>query len=152
MHLLLFEEEKRMFEQFIHGYENLLRILAEITVCTLEVIGIAIIVFGSAKVLFWYIKKTVKRGGETKNVVIELGRSLGFALEFIMGAEIIKTIVGNELKEFLILGIIIILRALLSILIHWEITTEEKEERAHIILMEQARKSKEEKSEEKKDK
>ena len=68
------------------------------------------------------------------------------------GAEIIKTIVGNELKEFLILGIIIILRALLSILIHWEITTEEKEERAHIILMEQARKSKEEKSEEKKDK
>ena len=141
-----------MYEHFIHGYENFLRILAEITVCTLEVIGIAIIVFGSAKVLFWYIKKAVKRGGETKNVVIELGRSLGFALEFIMGAEIIKTIIGNELKEFLILGIIIVLRALLSILIHWEITTEEKEERAHIVLMEQARKNKKEKSEDKEEK
>ena len=50
------------------------------------------------------------------------------------------------------LGIVIALRAVLALLIHWEITTEEKEERAHIILMEQARKSKEEKSEDKENK
>ena len=30
-----------------------------------------------------------------------------------------------------LLGIIIVLRAILAIIIHWEITTEEKEEKAH---------------------
>ena len=53
--------------------------------------------------------------------MISLGKSLSLALEFKMGAEIINTVIVRDLKELGILAIVIIIRALLAILIHWEI-------------------------------
>ena len=44
-----------------------------------------------------------------------------------MGAEIIKTVIARNLQELAILGVIIGLRAILALLIHWEIKTEMKE-------------------------
>ena len=38
-----------------------------------------------------------------------------------MGAEILKTVLIRDIKEILILGSIIVLRALLSFLIHFEL-------------------------------
>ena len=114
--------------------------------------GIYIVIIGAFKVLLYYFKRMKNNDHEYQNTVIALGRSLGLALEFKMGAEIVNTVIVRELKELLILGIVIALRAVLAVLIHWEITTEEKEERAHALARETARKeareSKEEKSEE----
>ena len=45
-----------------------------------------------------------------------------------MGAEIIKTVLIRDLQELIILAFIIALRAALTVLIHWEIKTEKKEE------------------------
>ena len=45
-----------------------------------------------------------------------------------MGAEIIKTVIIHNLEELAILGIVIIIRALLAFIIHWEIRLEEKSE------------------------
>ena len=59
-------------------------------------------------------------------MVIDLGKALSLALEFKMGAEIIKTVIIHNLNELAILGIVIIIRALLAFLIHWEIRLEEK--------------------------
>ena len=141
-----------MIDQIFAGYEHFLHILAKATVHTLEIIGISIVIFGSVKVLLQYLKRIKNKDGEHQNAVIALGRSLSLALEFKMGAEIVNTVIVRELKELLILGLVIVLRAILAVLIHWEITTEEKEERAHALARETARKeareSKEEKSEE----
>ena len=60
------------------------------------------------------------------NIKISLGNSLALGLEFKMGAEIIKTVIVRSLDELLILAFIIILRAILAVLIHWEIKTEKK--------------------------
>ena len=125
-------------DQFLAAYDQILHALAKITVHTLEIIGISIVIFGSVKVLLHYLKRFKNKGGEHQNAVIALGRSLSLALEFKMGAEIVNTVIVRELKELLILGIIIVLRAILAILIHWEITTEEKEERAHALAREAA--------------
>ena len=43
-----------------------------------------------------------------------------------MGAEIVNTVIVRELNELGILAIVIALRAILSILIHWEIKNEKK--------------------------
>ena len=48
-----------------------------------------------------------------------------------MGAEIIKTVIARDLQELAILGVIIGLRAILALLIHWEIKTEMKEQELH---------------------
>ena len=64
------------------------------------------------------------------HVVVDLGKALSLALEFKMGAEIIKTVIIHNLEELAILGIVIIIRALLAFIIHWEIRLEEKAETA----------------------
>ena len=121
-----------MLDKFLTFYEKLLHVLAEITVHTLEIIGISIIIFGSAKVLIRTIRQ-IKRKEETpQNVVIALGRSLALALEFKMGAEIVNTVIIRDLKELAVLGIIIVLRAILAVLIHWEIKTEQREQNEHL--------------------
>ncbi len=121
-----------IYEAFLHGF-------ARFTVHALEIIGITIVIFGCLKVLVQYLRKIICKTVQQENAVIALGRSLALALEFKMGAEIVNTVIIRELKELLILGIVIVLRALLAVLIHWEITTEEKEERAHALLKERAK-------------
>ena len=54
-----------------------------------------------------------------------------------MGAEIVKTVVVRDLAELGILAIVIALRAVLSLLIHWEIKNERKAEKEeHFTLNE----------------
>ena len=54
---------------------------------------------------------------------------ISLALEFKMGAEIIKTVIIHNLEELAILGVVIVIRALIALLIHWEIHIKEKEKR-----------------------
>ena len=129
---------------FMETYESILHILANVTIHTLELIGIAIVIYGAAKVLIHFIKRIKNKNTVPINSVIVLGRSLALALEFKMGAEIVNTVIVRELKELMILGIIIALRAVLAILIHWEITTEEKEEKALTLSKKRANSDKDE--------
>ena len=138
-----------MIENIIAQYKEILFFLAEIAASSLELVGIIIIIVGSFRALVRLFQCLVKK--LPFHVVIDLGKALSLALEFKMGAEIVKTVIVRDLKELLILGIIIILRAILAVLIHWEITTEEKEEKAHAIAREAARK-REEEEEKKKEK
>ena len=55
---------------------------------------------------------------------MELANGLATALEFKMAAEILKTVLVREMSELLILGAVIALRALLSLLIHFELRGE----------------------------
>ena len=116
-----------MFRKFLEGYESILHGIAEFTVATLELIGILIIIIGSFMALAKYV--TALKTGNKPNIFIALGRTLAFALEFKMGAEIVNTVIIREIKELLVLGIVIALRAVLALLIHWEITNEMKEEK-----------------------
>ena len=47
-------------------------------------------------------------------------------LEFKLGSEILRTVVVRDWNEIITVGAIIILRASLSLFIHWEIKTEEQ--------------------------
>ncbi len=114
------------FEKLMDGYGNVLHYVAEFTVHTLELIGIIIIVVGSIRALVHAVSNY--RNKVSTSVIIELGRSLALALEFKMGAEIVNTVIVRDLKELLVLGIVIALRAILALLIHWEIKNEKKEE------------------------
>ena len=109
------------------GYESILHLLAEITVYTLQLVGIIIIIVGSAKAIIQILSKARKL--HHTNVIIELGKALALALEFKMGAEIVNTVIVRDLAELGTLAIVIALRAILSLLIHWEIKSEKKFEK-----------------------
>ena len=99
----------------------------------IEIIGIAIIVFGTFYALFKLflnkyksIKEKKKNGSSVKLV---LANYLALGLEFMLAAEILKTVtINREWSEIMILGAVIILRAAMSLLISWELSYEEKKE------------------------
>ncbi len=51
----------------------------------------------------------------------DLANGLATALEFKMAAEILKTVVVHDLSELAVLGAVILLRAILSFLIYFEL-------------------------------
>ena len=85
--------------------------------------------FGIVWALVRLVDSIVKKKGF--HVAMDLGKALSLALEFKMGAEIIKTVIIHNLEELAILGIVVIIRALLSVVIHWEMRLEEKENAKH---------------------
>ena len=111
-------------EQFSIYIKEFLHPMAEISANILELVGIIIIIFGSCRALIRLVKCAIEK--KSFHIVTELGRALSLALEFKMGAEIIKTVIIHNLEELAILGIVIVIRALLAFIIHWEIRLEEK--------------------------
>lgn len=99
----------------------------------IEIVGICIVVFGTFNALFKMFQdkfkdiKTKKKKGESVKLV--LANYLALGLEFMMAAEILKTVtINREFAEIMILGAIVILRAAMSLLIYWELSYEEKKE------------------------
>lgn len=113
-------------EQIAAAIKAFLHPLAEISASVLELIGIVIIIIGSCRALFLLMESIVAK--KRFHVIVDLGKALSLALELKMGAEIIKTVIIHDLGELVILGTVIIIRALLSVIIHWEMRMEEKAE------------------------
>ena len=117
-----------LLTNIIDGYESVLHFIAELTVMTLELVGISIIIFGSIRAIMQAITHLRKK--DDTSIMIVLGRALALALEFKMGAEIVNTVIIHELSELVTLAVVIALRTVLAILIHWEIKNERNEKKA----------------------
>ena len=111
-------------DNLVLQFKDFLQPIAEISAGILEMIGIIIIIVGSLRALVGLFHCLIRK--QPFHVVLDLGNAFSLALEFKMGAEIIKTVIIHNLNELAILGIVIIIRALLAFLIHWEIRLEEK--------------------------
>ena len=85
----------------------------------LEIMGIFIVTWSVLKEFWEYIQNTFMK----KELDIQFNLAVGLAtgLEFKMAAEILKTVIVQSLDELIVLGAVILIRALLSLLIHFEI-------------------------------
>ena len=110
---------------FIHGYHDILKSIANISIYTLELVGIAVVIIGAIRAVVQAVRAANHKASQ--NLVITLGKHLALALEFKMGAEIIKTVIIENISELLVLAFVIVLRAALAFLIHWEIKAEKKD-------------------------
>ena len=102
--------------------EHFIEFMLPEIVSILEIIGIVVITIGSLKAFYHYIKALFTH--KHYPIRIELANALALGLEFKMGAEILKTVLVRSMNEIFILGAIILLRALLSLMIHFEIKAE----------------------------
>ena len=97
--------------------------LVEFSILIFEFIGVGIIIVSGIHGFYLYLKKSP----DTK---LALAKGLAMGLEFKLGSEILRTVVVREWKEEIgIVAGIIVLRAALTFLIHWEIRQEMKEKR-----------------------
>lgn len=113
-------------ENILHGYEGILEFIANFAVISLELIGIFVIIIGTFKSIINNFSKLIRKKNHN-SIKMDLAQSLALGLEFKMGAEIIKTVLVRDLNELIILAFIIVLRAGLTFLIHWEIKLEREE-------------------------
>lgn len=104
--------------------EHIIQTILPEIVSLLEIAGIFVITIGSLKAFYYYLKAFLMEGRYP--IRIELANALALGLEFKMGAEILKTVLVRNLNEIFILGAIILLRALLSLMIHFEMKSEEE--------------------------
>ncbi len=85
----------------------------------LEIIGI-FVVFWSGISGFWqYFQNTFMK--KKFDLQTNLAKGLAMGLEFKMAAEILRTVLIQSLDELYMLAAVILLRAVLSLLIHYEI-------------------------------
>ncbi len=85
----------------------------------LEIIGI-VVVFVSGIHGFWqYLQNTCRK--KHHDLQSNLAKGLAMGLEFKMAAEILRTVLIQSMDELYMLGAVILLRALLSLLIHFEL-------------------------------
>ena len=106
-------------ESIVHFLEDVVKFAAEIGITLTELAGIAILLFTVAKCIVDLIRKH-------DNVRLDLAEGIALALEFKLGGEVLHTVIARNTDELVLLGGIILLRGALTLLIHWEITQEEK--------------------------
>ena len=84
-----------------------------------ELMGVLVIVVSGIQGILGYV---------TRNPLTRLNLAKGMAmgLEFKLGSEILRTVVVREFTEIFTVAGIILLRAALTFLIHWEIRNEEE--------------------------
>ena len=92
-------------------------------IAILEIMGVFIVTWSVLKEFWEYIQNTFMK----KNLDIQFNLAVGLAtgLEFKMAAEILRTVLIQSLDELYMLGAVILLRALLSFLIHFEMRQHE---------------------------
>lgn len=98
--------------------QKVLEVIVEVGILIFEYMGVGIIIWTS----LISFGKFVRRKDDTR---IYLAKGLAMGLEFKLGSEILRTVVVREWKEIAIVAGIILLRATLTFLIHWEIKQEE---------------------------
>ena len=96
-----------------------LRFFVEGGILLFEWIGVVILAVSGLMGVYNYIS----RDPETR---LKLAQGLAMGLEFKLGGEILRTVLVRDLQEIAVVGAIIVLRAALTFLIHWEIKNEEQ--------------------------
>ena len=102
-----------------HTMEFLLEEGVNFSVIVLEFMGLVVIITTALKAFYGW----VKRDPRTR---LNLAEGLAMALEFKLGGEILRTVVARDMSDIIQVGAIIILRAALTFLNHWEIKNEEE--------------------------
>ena len=102
--------------------EEILYELVQVCTMLMELFGLCVLVSTAGRCFYRWLRK---QGG----IRLTLAQGIALALEFKMGGEVLRTVVVREWAELGILGAIIVLRGVLTFLIHWEIKNEEKKVR-----------------------
>lgn len=99
---------------------EILTCIVNFSIIIFEFMGVAVIIAAGAQGICNYIR----RDPLTR---LRLAKGMAMGLEFKLGSEILRMVLVREFGEILLVGAIIVLRAALTLLIHWEIKNEKAE-------------------------
>lgn len=96
----------------------ILSVITDYAILLFEYVGVAVLIITGIRGIVNYL---------TRNPLtrLNLAKGMSMGLEFKLGSEILRTVIIRELSEITIVAAIILVRAALTFLIHWEIKNEE---------------------------
>ena len=97
---------------------NLIEVVLPYIITALEIMGIIVVAWSGIHAFWEFIQNTFFH--KELNIQYHFATGLATGLEFKMAAEILKTVLVREMSELYVLAAVILLRAVLSILIHFE--------------------------------
>lgn len=108
----------------IMDLHHFLEMIIPILVSLIEIVGVLVVVYGVGRSILLFILA----GGDlmVSDPKLDLAKALAYSLEFKLAAEILKSVVVHTLDEFINLAAIVLLRVILTFVIHWEIESSEK--------------------------
>ncbi len=92
---------------------------AQLGIIVSELSGILVLILTAVKGLSSYFRHST-------SLRLELAQGIALALEFKLGGEVLRTVIVRGWNELLILGAVIVLRGVLTLLLHWEIRVEKE--------------------------
>ena len=101
----------------LHASEGLLFLFSQWAILIIEFSGGLILVWGAFSGLKLLLHK---QKNLPVKVRIALAEKLKLALEFYLAAEILKTVTLRNMDDIVITAVIVVLRIVMTILIHWE--------------------------------
>ena len=113
--LITLSSQSAIDSNFLHHY---MEIILPYVITVLEIMGILVVSWSAVSSFWYYIQNSFFK--KNHNIQFYFATGLATGLEFKMAAEILKTVLVREMSELLVLGAVILLRALLSVLIHFE--------------------------------
>lgn len=102
----------------LHHIESVFQLIVQYGVLLLECAGVGVLLVTAVKSMIGCIRRT-------PHIRLYLAQGISLALEFKLGGEVLRTVIVRELSELLVLGLVILLRGALTLILHWEIKTEE---------------------------
>lgn len=101
--------------------------IVRVSILLIEMAGIIVIVLSMVRGFIGYI-----RNEDATRIRLAQGIMLG--LEFKVGSEVLRSVIVSGWNELGTLGAVILLRSLLTLLLHWEIDVEEKRQREKLTF------------------
>ena len=102
--------------------ESVFEDIVRFCILLIELAGVGVILSSMVRGVIDFIRKR----DETS---IRLARGIMLGLEFKIGSEVLRSVIVTGWSELGKLAAIIALRCLITMLLHWEITVEEKRQR-----------------------
>lgn len=105
----------------MHEMELVLRYVVDLAIILFEFVGVFVILIAGGRGVLDYFRRNPQ-------IRLNLATGMALGLEFKLGSEILRTVIVRDLTEIATVAAIIVLRAALTFLIHWEIKVEKADE------------------------
>ncbi len=95
-------------------------LLTKYAAMAIEICGILVIIMTVAKEMYTIIfRNRFKLINNVRDTTMNQG--LASALEILLGAEILKTIIYRDMRQLIEVGVLMLIRIFMTVLIHWEL-------------------------------
>ena len=106
----------------LHHY---FEIIVRFCILLIELAGTSVIVFSMIRGFIGFLRKD-------ERTRIQLAQGIMLGIEFKIGSEVLRSVIVTTWDELGTLAAIILLRTMLTLLLHWEIGVEEKREKEQL--------------------